>query len=290
MLNDRYLKEVRRALFEHGVWGAEARTIVEQLADHHREGVAARLNAGEDLASAEKHSLEALGKPVAIAEAAAAELRGQSRLARHPWLVGGVGMFFAIMALLIGTWSLSGLRARIQAPVVNLSALTFGAQLMNWLPFVLGCGLLALRARRSTGSWKALIIAAAAIGLAASATGAHVTPALYEPGSVRFLIYPIQCYRMGSGMFTIYASGMLSFGMNLTAFLLGKLRPFAVEYHWFKHEISVFQMLVLEPFYASWSHGFDGATLFKMFVPALGVIGVRYLLPQIKSAEYSVES
>lgn len=189
MSEQRYLADVRRALSARGVWGAEARRILEQLADHWQSMTADLATEGAPRAAAEQRTLAALGRPSTIADAAAAEIRSRRWLSRHPWLLGGVGTFIALLFLWAATLAVTVLFAggflSGQSPDagINVQALETGAVLANWLPFFAGCLFLLWCANRSPGGWKAMLLAGVAVGLAASAFHVNVHSPVDVPGS-----------------------------------------------------------------------------------------------------------
>jgi hypothetical protein len=183
MLEQNFLKEVRRALFRQGVWGTESRNIVEQLSDHFHEARAERIEDGESSEVAEKNAIAILGTPAVIAETASAQLRRESVFTRHPWIFAGGGFFLLTYAL----WILVFLGVLSSLSGVSLtnpdSSFVLRVALANWAPFLIACGVLAYWSRRSYGSWKSLFIASAAIGLAASSPLMAIFPPLHGPGS-----------------------------------------------------------------------------------------------------------
>jgi len=243
MLEQTFLKEVRRALFLHGVWGRESRAIVEQLSDHFHEARAERIENGEVPEVAEKNAIAALGTASVIAETASTQLRRESVFTRHPWMFAGGGFFL----LTYGLWFLvfAGVMTSLSGfSVTNPDGSLFARVLTaNWLPFLIACGVLAVWSRRSYGSWKSLFIASAAIGLAAS------TPLLVS------IIPPLN--GPGSGSVAVAAVGWL--GLVMKAFIQSPDIPF-------------FQLSIASL-----------AIHVKLFLPIVIVMAARYWLPRIET-------
>ena len=188
MFEHDYLRELGKELFARGVWGRHARSLSEQLEDHLRETAKALREEGMDEAAARKRALEMTGPPGAVARSAAEELRRQCALGRHPWLLGGAGVFVALIVIFVATvvleWfveiaafvaAANAMKAdpRMMQVIGTRSEQGFAMMaclfLMNWGPWLLGLAFLGWMAWRVPAGWKALMIASVAVGLAGSA-------------------------------------------------------------------------------------------------------------------------
>jgi hypothetical protein len=181
------ISEMRTALRQQGVWGSRAQRLVQEWADHVRDDVAHRVEAGADPVTAEAASWRALGSPDDLAVHAARELSAGSWLGRHPWLAGLVmpvlvcGFTFAIV-LFGGAW-LCGLLSGTPAQQVNLAPLEWWARIFNWLPWLLSITWLVWIAARMPGGWKLFWITAVALTLSSTAFHMSIKPPLNGPGS-----------------------------------------------------------------------------------------------------------
>jgi hypothetical protein len=246
MNKNNYLQNVRRALFDRGVWGAEARRITEQLTDHYLEAVAARRDSGEDATEAEEHALGALGSPDSIAEAAAGQIQTGRWIARHPWLLAGGGVFvltFAVWGLVLFGTIQACQSFDHQHP--NHAMHELAAAFINWLPFSIGCGLLAWWGRKSTGSWQALLIASGAVGLATSC--------------LAFKPHP------HSDTIVILGVGWVGWLLKLCCLVSPDLGSIFGSPYWYGPE--------------------EGPCIVKMLLPVLAIFCARYIIPRMHRTE-----
>lgn len=176
-----YLKELKHELGVRGIYGKEYERLEEQIEDHYRSAIEEQLAAGESLEKIEDEVGNSLGSPEKVATATLEEIRSRHLLTCHPWTIAGGGVFLSLLIfqillffLVVILFHSSELRESV------FQGLLF---IFNWLPFFIGYLWLLKTIRESIGSWKALVIASLALGVATSFFSFGGNAPAHGPGS-----------------------------------------------------------------------------------------------------------
>lgn len=243
-----YITEVKRALLRKGFWGQPVRKLVEELRDHFRTKTETLAAQGHPLPEVHRMAAAALGEPQTIATEWSRTLQSASWMTRHPWLVGvmglgGIWVFYSLS--LIAFVQLSGITDPSSTHRPSFLQVEGWLFLINWMPWILGMGLLTWKAFRSPMGWRPLLVAGLALGLATSAWEftCHFPPHAGSTGNI-----------------TVEGKTWMSLWAYPLFYCLHRLREIGADPS------------------SAWAQIWLGPGLFKLLFPLLSCLGVRWMI------------
>lgn len=172
MTENGYITEIKRALLKEGFWGQPVQKLVEELRDHFRVKTEALAAEGHPLPEARKLVAAALGDPTTVAAEWSQTFQSKYWTARHPWLAGAIGFCAIWVFLVLSIWAFANLSGETDPSTTNLPSrflVECWLFLVNWVPWIMGMGVLVWKTVRSPMGWRPLLVLSFALGLATSA-------------------------------------------------------------------------------------------------------------------------